>query len=252
MGDFDRAAFLRPIAHRGLHDGQGRIENTAPAFSAAIERGFGIECDIRPAANGLPVVFHDASTERLLGEERSVAELTSADLNRLRYRDGVSSLLRFDELLELVAGRVPLLVEIKSEWGEPDATFLDEVVRLSLAYTGPVALMSFDPAIMRRVRACAPSIPRGLVAANTAPDDQIALELGGKRASDLSQLLESGPIATDFYAYRVHDLTTPAIRYSREVEGRPIFAWTVRTAADYEIARHWADAPIFEDLLPTA
>lgn len=252
MGGFDRAAFLRPVAHRGLHEGQGRIENTAPAFSAAIERGFAIECDIRPAARGLPVVFHDASTERLLGEARHVSELTTADLTRLRFADGASSLLRFGELLELVADRVPLLVEIKSDWLELDATFLDQVVRLSLTYTGPLALMSFDPAIMSFVRASTPSIPRGLVAANTGPDDPITLELGGKRASDLSQLLESGPVAPDFYAYRVQDLPTPVTRYAREVHGRPIFAWTVRTAADYEVARRWADAPIFEGLLPSA
>lgn len=253
MGGFDRAAFLRPIAHRGLHDcGKGRIENTAPAFRAAIERGFGIECDIRPAAGNLPIVFHDASTERLLAEARPVAELTATDLSRLRFPDGVSSILCFADFIELVAGRVPLLVEVKSDWTEPNAAFLDEVVRLSRAYSGPLALMSFDPAIMASIRAREPSIPRGIIAAGTSPDDPLASKLGAKRAWQLSQLLESGPAAPDFYAYRVHDLPTPVTRYAREVHGRPFFAWTVRTAEDYETARLWADAPIFEGLMPTA
>lgn len=251
MADFDPATFLRPIAHRGLHDHQqGRIENTAPAFLAAIERGFGIECDIRPAAGGLPVVFHDAGTERLLGEHRPVSDLTVTDLHRLRYCDGTSSILRYGEFLKIVAGRVPLLVEIKSDWNEPDAAFLDEVVRLSLDYTGPLALISFDPAVMSGVRTRAPGIARGIVAAGTNPDDPLTLKLGVQRALALSQLLESGPVAPDFYAYRVSDLPTPITRYAREVHGLPLFAWTVRTAEAYETARRWADAPIFEGLLP--
>jgi glycerophosphoryl diester phosphodiesterase len=252
MAGLDRESFLRPIAHRGLHDGAGgaRIENSAPAFAAAIERGYGIECDIRPASGGLPVVFHDADTERLLSENRRVAELSNADLARLRYRESTASILRFAEFLEIVAGRVPLLVEIKSDWLGIDAKFLDEIARLSLAYSGPLALMSFDPEIMRRVRALAPSIPRGLVAMGVRPSDPLTRQLGPKRAFGLSQLLESGPVAPDFYAYCVRDLPAPVVQCAREVHGLPIFAWTVRTSIDYEAAQKWADAPIFEGLEP--
>ena len=250
MSGLDRSTFLRPIAHRGLHDkGAGRIENTAPAFQAGIAGGFGIECDIRPAAGGLPVVFHDESTERLIGESRCVAELTAADLLRLRHGDG-SPILRLSELIDLVAGRVPLLVEIKSDFGAPDESFLKEVTRLSLAYAGPLVLMSFDPDLMAKMRALAPSVPRGIVAAGTGPDDPLARRIGPERARELSQLLGSGAAGPDFYAYRVSDLPTPVTRYAREVQGVPLFAWTVRTHEDYEIASRWADAPIFEGLLP--
>jgi len=247
MAYFDPAEFLRPIAHRGLHDHrQGRIENTAPAFLAAIEHGFGIECDIRPAAGGLPVVFHDDSTERLLDEHLPVTALTQADLCRLRYRDQSSSILRYGEILELVAGRTPLLVEIKSDWEEPDLTFLDEVVRLSCGYSGPLALMSFDPAVMSRVRARAPDLARGLVVTGMRPGDPLTRKLGLRRIFKLSQLLEAEPVAPDFYACNVSDLMCHAISYARKVRGLPVFAWTVRTAEEYEAARRWADAPIFE------
>lgn len=247
MARFDAAVFLRPIAHRGLHDPQqGRIENTASAFLAAIEHGFGIECDIRPAAGGLPLVFHDDSTERLLGEDLPVSALTAAELHRLRYGDKASSILRYDEFLALVAGRVPLLVEIKSDWQEPDATFLDEVLRLSSGYHESIALMSFDPAVMRCVRAQAPDIPRGLVVTGTKPDDPLTLRLGARRASELSQLLEAGSVAPDFYACNVCDLPAPGIRDARKVQRLPVFSWTVRTAEEYAAARCWADAPIFE------
>lgn len=247
MTRFDAAVFLRPIAHRGLHDPQqGRIENTAPAFLAAIEHDYGIECDIRPAADGLPVVFHDDSTRRLFGEDLPVSALTAPDLHRLRHGDRASSILRYDDFLELVAGRVPLLVEIKSDWQDPDATFLDEVIRLSRSYDGPIALMSFDPAIMKRVRAQAPEFPRGLVATGMRPDEPPTLKLGAQRALELSQLLEAGSVAPDFYAYNVCDLPAPGVRDVREVQHLPVFAWTVRTAEDYVAARRWADAPIFE------
>lgn len=251
MNSFDRETFLTPIAHRGLHDEhQGRIENTAPAFVAAIEHGFGIECDIRPASQSRPVVFHDATTERLLDETRAVADLTQDDLAHLRYRDGKSAILTFDEFLKLVKGRVPLLVEIKSEWDEPDAAFLKEVVRLTQEYPGPLAIMSFDPAILSAIRERDPSIPRGMIAAATGPDDPLAGIVGPERALDLSHLLESGPAAPDCYAYRACDLPTPVTRYAREVHGRPFFAWTVRSPEDFKTAARWADAPIFEGLLP--
>ena len=107
----DRATFLRPIAHRGLHNAKrGIIENAGPAFEAAIAKGYGIECDVRPAADGLPVVFHDEALPRLVAGRGPVAKVTERQLQSLRHRVGGAPILTFDELLELVSGRVPLLV----------------------------------------------------------------------------------------------------------------------------------------------
>src|SRR5262245_64529685 len=104
----DRDVFLRPIAHRGLHDARRRrIENTAPAFAAAIARGYGIECDLRPAKDGTPFVFHDAGLARLVDGPGLLAHYTPAELQRFRYRDQDTALLTFADLLDLVAGRVP-------------------------------------------------------------------------------------------------------------------------------------------------
>jgi len=109
----DRAAFLRPIAHRGLHDRRKRrIENTAPAFLAAIDKGYGIECDLQAAKDGTPMVFHDSRLDRLLGVGGRIAAHLPASLARLRYRRDDTHILRFAELLDLVGGRVPLLVEV--------------------------------------------------------------------------------------------------------------------------------------------
>jgi glycerophosphoryl diester phosphodiesterase len=248
----DRGIFLKPIAHRGLHDERlGRIENTAAAFEAAIDKGYGIECDLRSARDGLPVVFHDETTERLIGGGRRMADLTASQIQELRTRTGGHGILTFSEFLELVAGRVPLLVEIKSEWLPPDVPFLSEIARRVLDYPGDIALMSFDPDVMTVMRELATEIPRGIISGSYKDEnetwwrDQISTE----RAEGLANLLESGPVAPSFYAYHVKALPTPVTRYAREVDHLPIFAWTVRSEEDLAHARYHADAAIFEGLV---
>lgn len=259
MSRLDRAAFLRPIAHRGLHDiAAGVVENTAPAFEAALAASHGIECDLRPAAGGWPVVFHDATLDRLVDAPGTatgdVARLAPQDLAALRYRASpATAILSFADLLDLVGGRVPLLVEIKSEWTPPDAEFLGLVASLAQRYRGPLALMSFDPGIMAAIARLAPRLLRGIVSGLYRRGDAEGWwddELTPERQERLSHLLESGPARPDFYAYHVKALPTPVTRYVREVEGTPLFAWTVRDGADWQAAHAHADAAIFEGVVP--
>ena len=110
----DRAAFVRPIAHRGWHDkAKGRLENTAPAFRAAIEKGYGIECDLQGAEDGTPMVFHDATLDRLVEASGPISAHSPGSLAQFRYKGQNEKILSFGELLDLVDGRVPLLVEVK-------------------------------------------------------------------------------------------------------------------------------------------
>jgi glycerophosphoryl diester phosphodiesterase len=247
----DRQTFLRPIAHRGLHDAEkGIVENTAKAFEAAIAKGYGIECDVRPAACATPMVFHDLTLDRLVEAEGPVARHEAPALKRLAYRNIKGAMLDLAELFELVGGRVPLLVEIKSEWDAPDARYLDAIAKLARAYKGPVALMSFDPAVIVGIRARAPEIPRGIVSGQFVGDCWWRDRLGAQRVHDLTNLLESGPSAPDFYAYDVKALPTPVTRFVREVAGLPLFTWTVRSEEQRATAARWADAPIFEGYEP--
>src|SRR5262245_6337466 len=111
----DRGIFVRPIAHRGLHNrSRGLVENTEPAFLAAIDNDYGIECDLQPARDGTPMVFHDATLDRLVAARGRIAAQTPDELSRLRYKHQNIGILTFRDLLKLVDGRVPLLVEIKS------------------------------------------------------------------------------------------------------------------------------------------
>lgn len=247
----DRGSFLRPIAHRGLHDAsRGVIENTAAAFDAAMAKGYGIECDLRPAAGGLPVVFHDETLERLTEGSGTLSALGPAELARVRFKGastmGVQTLAEF---LAQVGGRVPLLVEVKSEWEPVDTTFLGEIAGLASGYRGPLALMSFDPAVLVALKQLAPGVPRGIVSGSYKNPDGTqwwADKLPEPRAYDLSQLLESGPAAPHFFAYHVKSLPSPITRFVREVVRMPLFTWTVRSEEDRHIAAQWADAPIFE------
>jgi glycerophosphoryl diester phosphodiesterase len=245
------AAFLKPIAHRGLHEaGAQRVENTLPAFEAALARGYGIECDVCAAACKTPVVFHDDTLERLTRGTGPVADHDAATLKAMRFRSGAAAMPDLSELLALVAGRQPLLVEIKSDWSPPDRAFLHNVAALLTAYDGPLAVMSFDPAVVAVMRELAAGVPRGIVSGRIDEDEDWRGALGPERAHALTHLLESRAAAPDFYAYQADALPTPVTRYVREVQALPLFAWTVRSAGDWNRAARWADAPIFEGYEP--
>lgn len=245
----DRAAFLKPIAHRGLHAAErGIIENTGPAFEAALSGGFGIECDLRPAAGGLPLVFHDDTLDRLIEGSGPVAGLTRSDVARLRYRGSETRITTFAELLEMVAGRQPLLVEVKNEWEPPVAGFIEQIADLVRAYRGPLALMSFDPDVMAALAALAPDAPRGIVSGlyrREPDDDWWSDKLSRERAQALGALADLDRIGADFVAYHVKALPAEPVSAARE-RGLPIFTWTVRSGEEVGVAAQWADAPIFE------
>jgi glycerophosphoryl diester phosphodiesterase len=244
---FDWSTFVKPIAHRGLHDKAAAIiENTAPAFEAGLARGFGVECDLQPAADGTPFVFHDETFDRLLDIAGRVDARTPEAIAALRYRGTSEHILSFAAFLELAAGRGPLLVEIKSEWAPLRSDFLRKIAALARAYKGPLAMMSFDPAVMAAMTELAPDIPRGIVSGVYAGQGWDVEKLGAPRADRLTHLLESKAAKPSFYAYDVTALPTPVTRYVREVQGLPLFTWTVRLAHDRATAKQWADAAIFE------
>ncbi|MFM9939250.1 MAG: glycerophosphodiester phosphodiesterase family protein [Hyphomicrobiaceae bacterium] len=248
---FDRSAFVRPIAHRGLHNpAKGLIENTGPAFDAAIAGDFGIECDLRPAADGTPMVFHDLPLGRLIDTRGKISDFKPADLARLTYTGTDTRILTFSDFLDVVAGQVPLLVEVKSEWAPPDAAFMKAIAKQAKRYKGPIALMSFDPAVMTALKLLVPKVPRGIVSGIYKGDGWWLDTLDPERAFRLTNLIDSGPAEPHFFAYHVKALPTPVTRFLREGLQLPLFTWTVRTEADLATAAEWADAPIFEGIEP--
>jgi glycerophosphoryl diester phosphodiesterase len=243
----DRAAFARPIAHRGWHDqANGRLENTAPAFRAAIEKGYGIECDLQAAEDGTPMVFHDPTLDRLVAASGPIAAYSPRSLVRLRYKGQDEKILTFAQLLELVGGRVPLLVEVKRN-GAPRLDFLEGIARQATAYQGPIALMSFDRGTVAALGELAPTVPRGLVIGGRQLIASLWAGRSHRRESPAaSRLFGSAPEGVAFYAVQIKLVAVARVWMSRRAQDLPLFTWTVKTPRQRARAARWADAPIFE------
>jgi glycerophosphoryl diester phosphodiesterase len=239
--DGARVAFLlaQDIAHRGLW-GPGVPENGLAAATAAIDQGFAIECDVRLARDGTAMVFHDAETTRLTGTAGRIGAMTAADIAALRLIGGedepVPSLA---QLLARIAGRVPLIIEIKTDSRAEVAPLCFAVRRVLEGYRGPAAVMGFNPEVSRWFATHAPRIVRGLVMTEhretrlVSIRDAILRRLGVRHAKP------------DFLAYDVRFLPS-ALPQALRSAGLPVLSWTVRSPADAATVAAHADRPIFE------
>jgi glycerophosphoryl diester phosphodiesterase len=252
VATLDKTVFLRPIAHRGLHvAGKGIVENTAPAFEAAIARNYGIECDLQSAADGTPFVFHDATLDRLMDATGAVAARSPANLATLHYKDQKTRILSFAEFLELVGGRVPLLVEVKSAGGTPPKGYLDKIAEQANTYAGPIALMSFNAAFVAALAKLAPKVACGLIAGvEQLPSGWRSMPAGAEKDAALDALLGTAPEGVGFYAVDWKMLPEAAAWIAKRPARLPLFSWTIRAPEQREIAARWADAPIFETYEP--
>jgi glycerophosphoryl diester phosphodiesterase len=238
----------RPIAHRGLHDASsGAVENTGAAFSAAIAAGYGIETDLQISADGEAMVHHDDALGRLTDASGRLAEMSAAEIKAVRFKAGTGRILALAELCDLVAGRVALLLELKSHF-DADTRLAERAIDVLAGYRGPVALMSFDPALLEFLRYKASGLPRGIVAErHYSHPEWDALSRAQKRS--MSLLLHVPRSRPQFLAYSVKDL--PAIPpWVARMLGLPVLTWTVRNTDDRNVAARWADQIIFEGWRP--
>lgn len=222
-------------AHRGLH-GAGVPENSLAAARGAIARGLGIECDIQRSVDDCPMVFHDWDLKRLLGAEGETGSIAASELRAMRYPGTEQGPAELAELLALIGGKVPLLIEIKSKRGY-DVGRTCAVVRAGLEdYRGLHAVMSFDPRVSYWFARHSPETLRGLV----------VTEEGSKGLrGDLRRHAALWHARPDFLAYDIRDLPS---RFAASQRGRglPVATWTVRSPELLERARLHADAPIAE------
>lgn len=237
----------RPVAHRGLH-GSGLVENTLGAARAAVEADYAIEVDLLLAADGEVMVFHDDSLDRLTDATGPLAARTLAELKRVAIRGTDERIPALQELLDLVAGRVPLLLELKSNW-DGDERLAARTAAILAGYEGPVACMSFDPEILMALQNHAPGLPRGIVAERRYGDPEWDALTRAQRFR-LGNLLHAPRTKPHFVAYFVRDLPALAPLLARYVLGMKLLTWTVRSEADRDKARRWADQMIFEGFRP--
>jgi glycerophosphoryl diester phosphodiesterase len=214
----------QPLAHRGLHDASaGVIENTASAFSAAIAGGYGIETDLQISADGEAI-------------------------KRARFKTSTDRILTLGELCDLVGGGATLVLELKSHF-DGDRRLVQRCAHVLANYPGPVAVMSFDPAMIEEAHWIAPHLTRGIVAerhyAHREWDRFSRAEKG-----NMAFLLHANRTRPQFIAYGVKDLPGLAPLIARLCFRLPLLTWTVRTEEDRRRAERWADQMIFEGFRP--
>jgi glycerophosphoryl diester phosphodiesterase len=241
-----RVEFLarQPFAHRGLHGG-GIIENGRAAFSGAIALGHGIELDVQAARDGEAFVFHDATLERLTDVAGDFADRSGADLDCIRLKGTNETIPRLPEILTLVGGRAPILIEVKAP-GLLVGVLCLSVRRALEGYRGDVAIMSFNPAVCRWFRHHAPRYVRGLVVTEQGEGRWFDAIRG--RAKRHFSLWQAQP---DFLAYDIRDLPS-AFAGQQRARGLKILTWTVRTAEQEQVAFAHADEVIYEKPPPKA
>lgn len=244
------AFFRAPIAHRALHDrSKGRIENSLSAVRAAVAAGYGIEMDLQLSSDGVAMVFHDETLDRVAEASGPLSARTAAELGRIRLKDSADTIPTFAEVLALVAGRVPLLVELKDQThlkAETDGRLERAVAADLQGYQGPVALMSYNPHSVFWLKSLCPDVPRGLTTSSYGPDD--AKGLSEARAEDLRGIPDYARTESSFISHEATDLSRPRVA-ELKAQGAAVLCWTIRSPEAEAEARRVAQNVTFEGYL---
>lgn len=235
----------RYFAHRGLHDNASDApENSMAAFRKAVEAGLGMELDVQVTKDGVPVVFHDFKLERICGAPGKIADSTYEELQAYTLCDSKERIPRFSELLEMVDGQVPLIVEIKAETANVSCCgIIDSLLR---AYRGPYCIESFNPMVLWWFRINHGKVVRGQLSSNFRREGVYWNIL----YFAMTHLLFNFLTKPDFIAYNHKFSEEPGRRICRHLYRHPAAAWTVRSEQDLEALRGEYDVFIFDSFLP--
>ena len=232
-------------AHRGLH-GNGVPENSMAAFRLALENGYGIELDVHLLADGNLAVIHDASLLRTAGVDVKIEDLTTRELTNYPLEGTMETIPTFQQVLELFAGKAPMIVELKPENGNHDA-LTATACKMLQAYKGLYCMESFDPRCIRWLKKNRPDILRGQLAHNS-------LHEPGKVPYILrfvmTNLLSNFWNTPDFIAYRYCDRNRLSVRIARKLWKIQGVAWTLKTTEEFDTAVKENWIPIFEGFKP--
>ena len=227
----------RPIAHRGLHDMNRTVwENTLSAFRRAVEKKFAIECDVHLSSDRVPIVIHDDDLKRLTGTDGFVWQRTAAELQALKVGGTGDHVPTLAELLDLVRGKVPLVIEFKGAPGHDEGLVEAAAAQIN-GYRGKVAVMSFDHWLIRDFKKYMPDIPAGLTAYGR---ENRLIE------AHFAMLAHS----LDFTSYAAGDLPNPFVSFVRERLKMPVITWTIRDKPAVDLTFRYADQMTFEGFDP--
>lgn len=234
----------RPCAHRGLHDLKAGIpENAISAFEAALEADYAIELDVQILGDGTLVVFHDDNLVRATGIDRSLMQCTRQSVSQLGVFGTDQRIPLLSEVLTLVRGRVPILLEIKHRG---TTTQIAAAIHAALdAYQGALAVQSFNPYVLRWFRQHAPSYARGQLGGPLHDDPIVPFEKFASRS-----LLTMALSRPDFINFDLRALPDRWVNLVAAATRSPVLGWTVRTDADHQKALSLGVNYVFEGIRP--
>lgn len=241
-------SFLRlPITHRALHDrAAGRIENSPAAIRAAVAAGYGIEVDLQLSSDGVPMVFHDEVLDRLTDQTGPVNVRTAVDLGHIRLTGSTDTIPTLAEVLALIGGQVPLLIEIKDQslvMGPTDGRLEAATAKALEGYRGDVALMSFNPASVAHLARLAPNLPRGITTSAYDPDDWAPMP--ADMCAHFRAIPDYDSTGSSFISHEALDLARPRVA-ELKAQGARVLCWTIRSPEQEAEARKHADNVTFE------
>ncbi len=241
---------LKPLsgfyyAHRGLHDNEGDApENSLAAFRKAAEAGYGIELDLQLSKDGEVVVFHDITLDRICRVPGRISDFTYEELCRHRLYGSAEPIPRFQDVLKMIDGRVPLIVELKIPW--QDISLCPAADRLLSEYHGSYCIESFNPLALIWYKKNRQAVIRGQLADR--------LSAGTKYRGLLYRLLENLLLnwvtRPDFVAYNHRHARMLSRRLCRRLYGNTAVAWTIQSEEELERARDDFDLFIFDSFIP--
>lgn len=244
----DMRSVTTDYAHRGFFDnGDGVPENSMAAFRYAVLGGFGIELDLQLTADGEVVVFHDYSLKRMCGEDVKLGELTLDELRKYRLLGSEFGIPTFSEVLELVDGRVPILVELKGENG--DTELCERTAKILDSYRGAYSVESFNPLLLRWFKRNRPDVIRGQLVTNLFKSKNKGSFM---RNLALTGMLTNCLSSPDFIAVDEKHIKSLPVFVCTSLFGAKMFVWTVRKKEHFDINKENGDCSIFEGFDPTA
>ena len=242
------ASLSTPLAHRALH-GDGRPENSLAAIRAAIDARFGIEIDVQASADRQAMVFHDDVLDRLTDQHGAVRAFGADQLQNIPLSGGDEGIPTLPQILQEIAGRVPLLVEIKDQTGTmgPSDGQLEQTVAKAIeGYAGPLAVMSFNPHSVAYMAKLAPDVARGLTTSAFTPE---LWDVPPDRLDTLREIPDYDRVGASFISHEAADLDRPRVHELKSLGAR-ILCWTIRSADQEHAARQVADNITFEHYRP--
>ena len=232
-------SLLCDYAHRGLH-GDGVPENSLAAFEAACVGGYGIELDVQLSKDGVVMVFHDYTLIRMTGLDKKLCDLDADELSALRLAQSDRTIPTFIDVLKLVNGRVPILVELKGE--SVDAALCPKVAQILKDYGGDYCIESFNPILIKEIRKYLPAAYCGLLYTNVCRDKKETTALN----VIISGMMLNFLARPNFIAYNKVDRSSFLVKLTTKFYRAPKFVWTLKGESELEQAHALGESAIFE------